>query len=191
MIINVRGTHGSGKTELVRRVMQHYKVCVPIYIEGRKTPIGYVCRDRRAPHLSKHVVFVAGSYDGAVSGGCDTISKVDLMYKMIRRYAKLGYDVLFEGILAQHSTPNIVRLMKRDDVCVVMIKVPIKKAIRGVEARRKARGDARPLNPDNLIKEARYTELAARRLRDQGAKVFFCKTRKRALQRTLTLLDLA
>lgn len=184
MIINVRGTHGSGKTVLMRKVMKRMRKRTPVMIDGRKTPIGYTFR------IDRGRVFVAGAYEEAVSGGCDTISKVDLMYQMIRKFANRGYDVLFEGILAQHSTPNIVRLMKQHDVHVIMLKVPNAKAIRGVKARRKERGDTRPLDPTNLIKEARYTARAARRLREDGAHVVFCKTRKRALRRTLSLLDL-
>lgn len=181
MIINIRGTHGSGKTTIARKVMAQFPKPKPIYVEGRTAPIGYHCGER---------LFVAGSYEN-VSGGCDTIPKVDVIYKIIRRYAKRGFDVLFEGILAQHSTPSILKLHDRGyDVAVVAIDIPVEKAIRGVLARRKARGDTRPFNPANVVKEDRYTILAALRLRDEGVQVWFPKTRARALHRTLSLLDI-
>src|SRR5262245_12865768 len=153
MIINVRGTHGSGKTELARRVMARFKRKKPLYIEGRKAPIGYLCSN---PSEDRKL-FVAGSYE-SVTGGCDTIPKVDLMYTTIRKYAKREHDVLFEGILAQHSTPNIQRLIDAgNEVAVVVIDVATSKAIKGVKARRRARGDTRPLDPSNVIKEAENT----------------------------------
>lgn len=191
MIINVRGTHGSGKTTLVRRVMEHYKYREPIHMKGRKAPIGYVCRDKKSPHACTNVLFVAGSYE-SVTGGCDTIPKVDLMYKKIKEYADLGYHVLFEGILAQHSTPNIKKLYDRGyNPRVIVLDVPVKKSIRGVKKRRAERGDTRPFNPTNVRKEAGGVLSTSDRLKSYGVKVILCKSRRRALNRVLSLLELA
>lgn len=183
MIINLRGTHGSGKTTLVRHVMAQYRRCRPVYLDGRKHPIGYVC-DKR--------LFVVGHYEGDASGGCDTIPKVDLMYRMIQKYAKRGMHVLFEGILAQHSATRILALREAGyRVRVVQLNVPIKLAIRSVRRRRRKRGNARPFDPKNVVREARTIETAAQRLRTEGIRVRHFTRRKSARQHLLTLLELS
>jgi hypothetical protein len=166
--------------------MERYMHCEALYLEGRKAPIGYLCQKTEG---DRRRLFIPGSYEG-VTGGCDTIPKVDLMYKIIRQYAKLKrVDVLFEGILAQHSTPSIQRLHKAGHkVVVVVIDIDVERSIRGVESRRKKRGDTRPLNPKNVVKEAENTVNASLRLRSAGVRVRYPKTRRAALDCTLKLL---
>jgi predicted ABC-type ATPase len=181
MIINIRGTHGSGKTTLVRRLMKEFRRCKPIFIDGRRQPIGYEC-DRS--------VFIVGHYEGDASGGCDTIPKVDLMYKWIRRYAKRGYAVIFEGILAQHNATRLIALRDQGFVVrVIQIQIPLKKAIRSVKRRRRARGNRRAFNPANVIRENRALQSSANRLRTDGVRVAICDTRRAASNRVRALLE--
>lgn len=188
MIVNVRGTHGTGKTTVVRRVMEHYPKRKAVFLpEGRRLPIGYICKRKGSRPL-----FVPGSYEHPITGGCDNIPKVDLIYGQIRKYAKRGFDVLYEGIVAQHSTPNIMQMHERGmDVHVVVLDLPIKKALKGVKSRRKKRGETKPFNPLNTEKEGRDIISSSERLRDAGVPVRYAKTRKAALARTLTILGLA
>jgi hypothetical protein len=187
VIINLRGTHGAGKTTIVRKVMALYPICKPLYIDRRKRPIGYLCRNK------KKRLFVPGAYDNASpTGGCDTIPVLNDIYKAIRKYAKKEYDVLYEGIVAQHSTPNVVRLTEMGyDVSIVVIDIPLKKSIRGVKRRRKKRKETRVFNPLNMTNEARAVLNTAGRLRVMGLYVAYPKTRRAAFQRTLKLLGIA
>ena len=181
MIVHVRGTNGAGKTRLVRAVMDRYKRCKPVHIDGRKHPIGYIC-DKR--------LFVLGHYEGP-TGGCDTIGKVDLMHKMINKYHMRGLDVLFEGIVAQHSIPRILALHARGfKIRVVSIDVSTKKAIRSVQKRRKERGNTNPFNPQNLIDEVRRVNNGTQRLIDGGVKVYRYPTRSESRDRVFRLLGL-
>lgn len=193
MIINVRGTHGSGKTTLVRKIMAMYKYREPIYgttDRGKQKILGYVCRDKKAPHACTRVLFVAGHYE-SVTGGCDTIPKVAKVYELVRRFADLGYDVLFEGILAQHSTPNIKALHDDDyRMRVLVLDVSRKKAIRSVLKRRAQRGNLRPFDPRNVRKEHASVRSAASRLTDYGVRVVIAKSRRRALTRVVRWLRL-
>ncbi len=73
MIINPRGSGGSGKTELVRRTLADYGwdgsvEVVPLRREGRERPIGYRLRH---PQGGRPLV-VLGHY-ARTSGGCDTL----------------------------------------------------------------------------------------------------------------------
>lgn len=186
MIINVRGTHGSGKTELVRRVMKRYRTHKPIHVDGRRLPIGYVCRGSE----NGRALFVPGHYNpGTLTGGCDTIKDVKTMFRLIRRYAEKDCDVIFEGILAQHSTPNIVKLHADGfDVRVVILNLPIKRSIRGIYARRHANKNYEPLDETNARKEAVDCLTAGAKCRDGGVRVVRKTSRKSALRYTLKLL---
>lgn len=187
MIINVRGTHGAGKTVLVRSVMNLYRKRKPVFIEGRRIPVGYICY----PHLRKNKLFVVGSYEYPISGGCDNILKTEIMFDAIHKYAAKGYDVLFEGILAQHSTPRIQALHDAGyATAIVVLDVPFKLSVKGIKHRRKLRGETRPLNLLNATREFRAVINSAERLRDAGLIVKYPKTRSAALARVVSLLDL-
>ena len=41
MIINVRGTSGSGKSTIVRNAMDLFTWRGPVHVKGRKQPLGY------------------------------------------------------------------------------------------------------------------------------------------------------
>lgn len=186
MLINLRGSHGSGKTTIVRKVMAEYPKRKAVYLEsGRRIPIGYICK--KAGHTT---LFVPGSYEHPVSGGCDNVQKVDLIYGTIKKYAKKGYNVLFEGIVAQHSTPNIILLNERYKVRVVVIDISAEKALKGVRSRRKKRNETEKFNPANTIKETAAVLSSSRRLKSAGVKVKFAKTRSDALDKVLDLLEL-
>ena len=76
LVVNLRGTSGAGKTELVRRLMGSYGVpqergpATPLMRPGRARPIVRVL-----PHpAGGQPLAVLGNYDhGAARGGCDTI----------------------------------------------------------------------------------------------------------------------
>lgn len=185
MIVNVRGTHGSGKTTLVRQIMRMY-TCTPMYIDGRRQPIGYRCR--RAGHAK---LFIPGHYENPGSGGCDTLTSVDIMFDVINLHAKKGYDILFEGIVAQHSTPSIFKL--RDlgyRVRIVIIRIPLKRALRSVLKRRKAAGNTKPLNPRNVEYEDSRIPNDNARLKAGGVKYHQYSTRREARAKVLELLKL-
>jgi hypothetical protein len=188
MIIHVRGTHGSGKSTIVRAVMRHYPRRKALYVERRRIPIGYICRRKGAKPL-----FIPGSYENAFGGGCDTIREVQIMYKLIRKYVGRGMDVLYEGILAQHSTPNILRLHRLDGVRLrtVVLDIPLAKSIRGLKARRKINKAFKPFSSTNTELEARSILTSSRRLREAGVSVKFMKTRRQAREYIFDLLMLS
>lgn len=186
MIINVRGTHGSGKSHLVRAILRSYRRVNPIYMGGRRQPIGYECRQRGCPRL-----FVLGHYETpGGGGGCDTIGKPDIMFQYIKRYAKHGWHVLYEGIVAQHGVPRAIELHDLGyDLRVFVLDLPLAKCIRAVKRRRKARGNDKPFDPKNLIEEWEARILPALpRLRAAGIRVTLCASRRRAAHRIRALL---
>ena len=97
MILNIRGTNGSGKTHLVRRLLAEHENEV-IYDQTGKKIVAY--------NLFNLNTFVVGRYDVAC-GGADAMPKpkdmpgwnsMDVVEQEVRRYAKMG-NVLFEGLI--------------------------------------------------------------------------------------------
>ena len=166
MIIQLRGTHGSGKSTVVKRVFESSIVTSSeeIYVDGRNRPIGYNLV------LIQGRLFIPGSYANAC-GGCDTIPKVEEVFRVVREYAEKGYHVLFEGILAQHSAPRLLEIAKDFQTTAVILTTSDKDCIESVRQRRVERGDERELNPANLLREMRSVESAGRRLQRDGLKV--------------------
>ncbi|MCR4301830.1 MAG: hypothetical protein NUV51_09490 [Sulfuricaulis sp.] len=101
MVINIRGTSGSGKSTVVYEIM---KKGVVTPLDANRKPEGYRVD---IPGLQKPV-YVVGPYV-TVCGGCDAISTQDEICRRIREYSRLGH-VLVEGLLMSHSFARYVAL---------------------------------------------------------------------------------
>lgn len=132
MIINIRGTSGSGKSTIVRSVMSHFETKRAYKMEGRKQPIGYVLESPEKTKLA-----VIGHYETAC-GGCDTISGMDKIFDLVRASAAQGYNVLFEGLLISSDTKRTIALRDEGNDLIVFSlgNVPIDECVAGINARR-------------------------------------------------------
>lgn len=178
MIINVRGANGSGKSTVVRRVMEAFQVRDPIHTLGRSRPLGYVCGsvDSSSPR-----VFVPGSYE-TPTGGCDTISQIQVIYDLVKTYADVaGINVLFEGILAQHSATRLREVASKHETFAVVLTTPLSTCVESVRARRLERGDDRPFDPKNVEKEYKSVLSSTRALRAAGGLTIVEASRDEAL----------
>lgn len=143
MIINIRGTSGSGKTTVVREVMSKLGTMVPSYVEGRRNPLYYTNQHYK--------VAVLGSY-ATDCGGCDTINGYDILTPLAIRLAKEGYTVILEGLLIGHDVKQMLTMFNAGiKVRVIYLTTPIEECIKRVEQRRLKRGNTKPLNPKNTI----------------------------------------
>lgn len=168
MIINIRGTHGSGKSTLVRRVKEMYgDGAVPQMLQGRKQPFGYMCR---APGLEQ--LYIPGHYVGPC-GGCDSISSIESIFGSVITAAESGVAVLFEGIVAQHSATRLLDLHMVHPVKVIALSTTLEECIESVVARRVARGQTDEFDPKNVAKEFRSVLSSSRRLTNDGLPVEF------------------
>lgn len=172
VIINLRGTNGSGKSTVVTRIMTLYSHRVPLKIEGtRKRPVGYALTDPSAVRP----LFVPGHYETAC-GGCDTIKTVDQVYHDVRSHCGI-HDVLYEGIMVQDDVRRAVEL--NNDICrlsgnsltVIRLATPIADCLAAIQARRDARGETKPLNPKNTVDRNKRLGSALHRLRANGVRV--------------------
>lgn len=174
MIINIRGTSGSGKTHLVREVMSRYQGSkMRVREDGRKQPIGYLLQ---RPGEIKGLA-VIGHYE-TVCGGCDTIAKMERIFELVRFSASHGHDVIFEGLLISADVNRHVTLYewaRGEDIPmeVVALTTPLQLCLDSVNARRRAKNPDKPdVNPKNTESKHRGVAKSLERLRAAGVPVF-------------------
>jgi hypothetical protein len=144
MLFNIRGTHGSGKTTLVRNTLVANDGR-PIFAEASKPPEAYEF------NRAGKTTFILGCYE-TPCGGLDTVQPYNLICPLIERYARLG-DVIFEGALISSCWGAVGQLLESwgRDAIVSFMDTPVDVCIARVRARRAARGDDRKFDPTNLI----------------------------------------
>jgi hypothetical protein len=142
VILNPRGTSGSGKTEFVRRLLSDYGwkkhgCATPIRRKGRKWPIAYKLQHP----LGGRPLAVLGHYE-ATSGGCDTIRAVDggldEAFRLADEYASTAHDVLLEGLVLSGEHARSAALAKAHQLHVLRLNTPLDRCIRNVIARQRA-----------------------------------------------------
>lgn len=165
MIINIVGTMGAGKTTLVRRFMERYGPDEVRDPTGRKV-IGYWgCTAWQAGF------FVVGNYE-RVSGGCDGMRTQDLVRERVRWAAERFDHVIFEGLTVTCCFGTYVDFLRKiapGDHAFAFLHPPVEVCVERVLARRAARGDHEPFNPEGVHRHHRLVTRAIERARERGA----------------------
>lgn len=169
MIINIRGTGGSGKTTLARRIMEMYprREEKRDEVEGRARVVAVQCTGD-----GLHPLYVLGKYTTA-TGGCDTLPNLDVVYDLVRQAAGHPAHVLFEGIMASEEVTRAVECHKRNpgQFLVVQLTTPLEVCLASIRERREARGEEKPLNPKNTTERHKRVGRACDRLRAAGVRL--------------------
>ena len=168
MIINIRGTSGSGKSHLVREVMKLYSRKSRIMAKTemkRKQPLGYLLQrdDRKA-------LVVIGHYE-TPCGGCDTIQKMDEIFDMMEKAEGVLIDVIYEGLLLAADVKRAVRLHSSGKkLHVIGLDTDINTCIDSINGRRRERmGDKyTPVATKNTISKHRGVVLSMEKLAKEG-----------------------
>lgn len=177
MIVNLRGTSGSGKSTIVRVLMEKYKLKEP-HFATRKQPMSYTLYRDNGPNL-----FVPGHYQ-TQCGGCDTLNGMDLIYSMLHAALDAKNDIIYEGLIVASDTKRCISLKERSSLIVIELTTPLEVCLAGIQARRDARGDDRPLSDKNT--KAKMGQIATQRKHWRAAGVDFrMLDREQALQATL------
>ena len=175
MIINIRGTSGSGKSTIVRNIMERYDNKIAYKEDGRKQPIGYVLDH---PHVGLvSTLAIVGHYE-TDCGGCDTISGMDRIYDLVRQSHKGGHHVIFEGLLISAEVNRTAQLhLDGLPLLVYAIDLPVEECLRRVNGRRMAKairtdkeykGDVKE---DNTRSKWKGVNASMKRLESQGVEV--------------------
>jgi hypothetical protein len=173
MIINIRGTNGSGKTTIIRKIFA--------MAEGRPRQINGVLGTKKAeanelklPGIKKPLYilgpYLAGNKFDRGTGGCDQIQPYDLVLELLDKYSVLGH-VLFEGVLISSSYGRVGRYMEtkgKKNAVMVFLTTPLDVCIKHVKNRRKSRKDDRPFDPHNLTQKYNQIEKSKKGIRSAG-----------------------
>lgn len=135
MIINVRGTNGSGKTTVVRRVLKQFPH-EPLELRGRsKRPTRYRLQS------GGQGTIILGSYENLVTGGCDTLKPIDEIERLLRRSQLEADHVIFEGVMVSRTFTRWASLANElGDFWWLFLNTPLETCIEGVISRRRSRG---------------------------------------------------
>lgn len=141
---------------------------IPEFVEGRKRPLGYLCTVLGSPSTP---MYVPGHYE-TPCGGCDTIKTIADVYGLVKRAARAGYDVLFEGIMFQDGrVSEFVEFNLEFPTVVIGLTTPIEDCLLGINARRQEKGDSRELNPKNTIERMERVKRNLTKLQNAGVRV--------------------
>ncbi len=182
MIINIRGTSGSGKSTIVRAVMETYRngvggVVHPVYdlddqgVKIRKQPLYCLLRAEGLPNLT-----IIGHYETAC-GGCDTINRMEDIFDLVREAHSRGDNVLFEGLLISADMKRTMKLhLDGLPLHIIALDVPLDDCFAGIMARREAKAsksgkEPRPEGPNtraNLLSKWKGTKQAIKKMGDFG-----------------------
>ncbi len=170
MIVQIRGTSGSGKTTAMRKIMERLPL-EPTYINGRRNPIYYVGGG----------VAVLGSYS-ATCGGVDSIHSYDELQSLVRGLQDFNQYILMEGLLLSEDTKQTLIMNERlrtahpdrnaGEMRVIFLNTPLETCLQRVQGRREAKGNDKPLNPLNTSKRVATINRARTRLETEGVKCF-------------------
>jgi hypothetical protein len=146
MIISLRGTNGSGKTTVVRNLMEMAHTKRPHYgVLGIRAPEAYTCE---IPDLQRPLC-VIGPYQ-TPTGGCDNLIPFLMIPALINKYRTRGH-VLFEGVIVGSIWGQVGSLLEdlRDETYLIFLSTPLEQCLANVRSRRADRRERRVFNPQN------------------------------------------
>ena len=182
LIVNLRGTSGSGKTTIVRRLMD----------AGDSEALGKQAVRTALPSF-KWPLFFIGRYNN-VCGGMDTVpTQADCATWVYNTYDH-GH-VICEGLLAsgvgpKATLPAACISAAGPNAWFLCLDTPLEVCLERVQRRRDERGDDRPFNPANTQAKWEQTRRAYQLLEEGGANVRWLPY-ETAYEKVLKMLELA
>lgn len=167
-VVSIRGTHGSGKSTVVTKIMALYpSTSVPV---GQKRPAAYHVR---IPGPTQLVVI--GPYATAC-GGCDAIQPYSDIWPRIEQALDNGYHVLFEGALVSSSYGTIGKNLDEQvldgaEAVFAFLDTPIELCLERIAQRRAARGNFEPVKPDNTVNKHRSVNGTKAQMAKLGSRI--------------------
>jgi thymidylate kinase len=177
VIINLRGTSGSGKTTAVRGFFQFAHSAMTKSFTSPKGLVTHrVMGYAITPPLLKFPLYLVGSYANTC-GGLDVMGTQAEHAELVTKAYRAGGNVLCEGLLASSVSAGatlpkaMLEEAGRDKVIFAVLDTPIEVCLARVRARRAARGEEKPLNETNTRQKHEDTIKARARLIEEGYRV--------------------
>ena len=147
-IVSIRGTHGSGKSTIVRKILDRY-TDRPYNVNPKGKPDGY-----EVDLPNGDTLFVVGPYHTAC-GGCDAIQPYARILDLINYGAQTCDHVLLEGALVSSSYGTVGNLLNHyatvqsTPAVFAFLDTTLETCLDRIKQRRAAKGNFEPLNPTN------------------------------------------
>lgn len=161
MIHDIRGTHGSGKSTCVHRLLEKYEH--EVLQDDWKEDCGIF-----VPELNLRVL---GLYDNPC-GGCDWLgNQVNMNY--VQHIAQSWYEehdgpIIMEGILVAHTFERWFNFSEDKDVTYWFLDTPMETCIERVAQRREAKGNSPDFNTKNLVSDFHQINNVKLRMQEGG-----------------------
>jgi hypothetical protein len=167
-IINIAGTNGSGKSTVVRWLLDQALEKTPVMQEGRSIPIGY---DLVLPKIET-VVHVMGAYE-VPTGGCDTIKDVRIAFDHLVSQVKEGKHIVYEGafVMNMQRGPEMVQQLAEHRVYVLLLTTPLAACFQAIAARRAENGEGVFVQRKNIEGHHVRAQNYSSKMRQAGATV--------------------
>ncbi len=162
MIIQIRGTSGSGKTTVVMRTFKNkaFGKWTPIFVPKRRKPLYY----------TNGPIALIGHYESEYGdfGGCDTIHSVREAIDLIKALYKKYRLIICEGLLLSEDSKRTMELAQKHELRAWFLSTPLEQCLSQIASRRKKRGNDKPFNPRNTVRRIRPIESARVKLTQAG-----------------------
>lgn len=164
IVIQIRGTSGSGKTTVMKQLMKNYR-WLEMRIDGRKKPLYY--------YHNKDIA-ILGHYE-SVCGGCDNIGSAGKVYDVIQKIDTA--IVLCEGLLLSEDVKWTLKLREEGHIVLpIFLTTPPDECVARVIDRRKEAGNEKEFNTANTLNRVGVIERAYTKLKEAGFTVRKCKS---------------
>ena len=160
LVINVRGTNGSGKTQLMYDFLHEFG-STPL--KNKKGKV-WAYRVHFEPTF-----YILGRYE-KLDDGCDTISGMHEIADRIRKLAAMG-DVLFEGIrvsMLSQAWVDLAKSMPQAHFIFATLDTPWKRIVKQIRKRRKEEGFEGKYDVSNVAIRRKAVLAAHERLEKAG-----------------------
>jgi hypothetical protein len=167
VVIQVRGTHGSGKTSAVRAFMERYPHENLYNADGKIVAVQVTVPEFRRP------VYLIGKYDNAC-GGMDAIKTQEEAATRVINAWRCGGHVLCEGVLssgvsAAGTFPRmLIEAVDPQKLKFRSMNTPLEVCIERVVQRRAGRGKDGPFDPRNVVAKYKQVLSAHKKYEDGG-----------------------
>lgn len=161
VIINIRGTGGSGKSYVVYHIIKKLGIKNKIVKNDRP---GYRKGNNVVGYRLNGDVLIVGKYE-TDCGGCDQIKFQDEICDRVYRFAKKSSVVLFEGLLISGLYSRYLQLSRKlqkenHEYIWAFLDTSLDECLKRTVRRRIARGNKKPFNPKNTELKYRAVTLA-------------------------------
>jgi hypothetical protein len=159
MIIDFRGTNGAGKSYVPHRILREHEHS-ELQLMRREND-GKPAYFQIVPSLN---LMILGRYK-TVCGGCDGINSQDTICELVRMGAREGRNVFLEGSIVSDTFSRWDSLARELEAqghqyVFAFLDTPLQTCIDRVLARRAAKGNDKPFDPDKSL-VPRFRRVAA------------------------------